>query len=360
MTAPSKQIVMLQAMGNSERGWARLMSRFGRVVLIQQGLIEHVEVWENEECSFRGPERSLMSTRFWNEITFGGLAVVRSLKCAFRFTRGTRIDLVVGANHSLGLPGWLLHLVGKARKVVCFATDYLPAQGSFATRLHRRISAAMMRFVARRSDEVWTVSSRIPTIKVNPNWSVVPIPLDDRPLPAGPRDEIGYIGFPTPDHALDVLFDICKRHAFRLNIVGDSPYLQSIRHLAPPGTVFHGILNDETRVHEILARCFCGYAVYRKTGPESYSYYGIPSKTFYCFASTTPVVTTDTAEFTQNIEKSGVGRVVEPVPERIEQAVLQLRKDYPAYAEAIRKFRADWNAASERFHREHLTRLFST
>jgi len=58
-----KQIVMLQGMGNNERGWARLVSRFGRVTLIQQGMIQHVEVWENETKVFDGPETSVKSTR---------------------------------------------------------------------------------------------------------------------------------------------------------------------------------------------------------------------------------------------------------------------------------------------------------
>jgi glycosyltransferase involved in cell wall biosynthesis len=366
----SPLIVMLQGMGNSERSWARLVSRFARVVLIQQGHIEHVEVWEDEQCSYRGPERTLARTRFWYDITFGLPIMWRCIGSTLRATRGARIDLVIGANHSMGLPGLVLRTLGKARKTVCFITDFMPIRGSWATRLHRRISTALLRLVARRADEVWAVSSRIPTAKVNPRWAVVPIPLDERPVspapaPAGApgetgsRDEIGYIGFPTPDHALDVLFDVCKRHSFRLNIIGESPYLESIRHLAPPGTVYHGILNDEDRVHEILARCFCGYAVYRRTGPEGYSYYGIPSKTFYCFASTTPVVITDTAEFTQTIAKKGVGRVVEPVPDQIEQAILQLKRDYPAYAEAIRRFRAEWNARSDQFHRARLGQLFS-
>ena len=44
----TKYIVLLQGMSNYERGWARLVSKFGRTTLIQQGIIQHVEVWENE------------------------------------------------------------------------------------------------------------------------------------------------------------------------------------------------------------------------------------------------------------------------------------------------------------------------
>jgi glycosyltransferase involved in cell wall biosynthesis len=175
----------------------------------------------------------------------------------------------------------------------------------------------------------------------------------------GQREEICYIGFPSPDHALDVLFDICKRHQFCLNIIGDSAYLQSVKHLAPPHTVFHGMLNDPAKINGVLSRCFCGYAVYRDTSPQSYSYFGIPSKTFYYFASNTPVVTTNTAHFTQNIERYGVGRVVNPTPEEIEKAILQIKSDYETYSQAIDRFRSGWNADVEAFHRERLTALLT-
>jgi hypothetical protein len=98
--------------------------------------------------------------------------------------------------------------------------------------------------------------------------------------------------------------------------------------------------------------------VYRDTGPQSYSYFGIPSKTFYCFASNTPVVTTNTAHFTQNIENYGIGRVVNPTPGEIEKAVLELKEQFRLFYEAINRFREVWNAKAEQFHHEHLAALW--
>jgi glycosyltransferase involved in cell wall biosynthesis len=352
-----KQIVMLQGMGNNERGWARLVSAFGRVVLIQQGMIQHVEIWENRQCIFNGLETSVVGSRKFDEMTFASLTILRSIARCRESTRGQKIDVLIAANYSMGIAALLLRLFGKTRKVVVLLTDFLPLRGSFKVRLHRRITTMLTRFVVYHADEVWTVSPRIPTAAANPRNFIVPICIDDNQMAAGSRDEIGYIGFPSPDHALDALFDICKKHNFKLNIVGDSPYMQSIKHLAPPGTVFHGMLNDTAKINDILSRCFCGYAVYRNTGPQSYSYFGIPSKTFYCFASNTPVVTTNTAHFTQNIEKFGIGRVIEPVPEQIEKAVLQLKEQFPIFYDAINRFRTIWNAEAERFHRERLAAL---
>lgn len=345
---------MLQGMGNNERGWARLVSRFGRVTLIQQGMIQHVEAWENGGCTFNGLETSVVSTRKFDERTFSLLTFLRSLARCREQLRGEPADLIIAANYNMGLAALWLRWRGQARRVVVLLTDYLPPRGSFLVRLHRHITTALNRLAARHADEVWSVSPRIPTNQSNPKNFVVPICLDDHQVPMGDRREIGYIGYPTPDHAFEIIFEICKKHGIRLNIVGCSPYLESIKHLAPADTVFHGMLNDTAKINAILSRCFCGYAVYRNTGPQSYSYYGIPSKTFSYFASNTPVVTTHTAHFTQEIEKYGVGRVVEPQAAQIEQAILQIKTQFPKYFEAIGRFRQTWNAAAEQFHRERL------
>jgi glycosyltransferase involved in cell wall biosynthesis len=352
-----KQIIMLQGMGNNERGWARLVSKFGRVTLIQQGMIQHVEVWENEMRIFNGPETSVMRSRKLDEATLSSLTLFRSLARCKEQLRGEKADLIIAANYSCGMAALILRWLGRTRKMVLTVSDFLPTQGSFAVRLHRRMTAALTCFVARHADEVWTVSPRIPTATANPKNFVFPICLDDNEVPAGQRDEIGYIGFPSPDHALEILFEIARKHNFRLNIIGHSPYLESIKQLAPAGTVFHGTLSDPQKVNAILSRCFCGYAVYRNMGLQSYSYYGIPSKTFYYFASNTPVVTTNTAHFTPSIEKYGVGRVVEPVPEEIERAILELKEKSPKFYDAIGHFRKFWNESAENFHRERFVVL---
>ena len=355
-----KNIVMLQGMGNNERGWARLVSQFGRVTLIQQGVIQHVEIWENRQCVFSGPETSVVGSRKLDEMTLSSLTILRSIARCRETARGEKIDVLIAANYSMGMAALILRLFGRARKVVVLLTDFLPPRGSLTVRLHRRITTMLTRFAARYADEVWTVSPRIPTAGANPSNFVVPICLEENPAHTGQRCEIGYIGFPSPDHALDVLFDICRRHNFRLNIIGDSSYLQSIKHLAPPNTTFYGMINDAAKIGKVFSRCFCGYAVYRNTGPQSFSYFGIPSKTFYCFASNTPVVTSNTAYFTQNIEKYGIGRVIEPAPEEIERAIFDLNNNYETYSRAIDRFRSEWNAGAEAFHHERMSVLLNS
>ncbi|MDR3409403.1 MAG: hypothetical protein P4L87_00405 [Formivibrio sp.] len=310
--------------------------------------------------TFNGPEIPGRESRLLEGLTFGMFGIARNISWYHQFAHGERCDLVITSAYVQTVAGLWLRATGKTRKVVCIVSDYLPPTGKFSVRIHRRITGFLTRLVARFSDEVWAVSPRIPTVKVNPQNFVLPLLIDDNQTTADMRDEIGYIGFPTPDHAIDVLFEICRKHGFKLNVFGDSPYLQSIKHLAPRNAIFHGITNDNIKIGQVLSRCFCGYAVYRNTGPLNYSYFGVPSKCLQLFASNVPVVTTNTAHFTQSIASSGAGCVVEPVREQIESAILDIRAHFPVYYAAINRFREKWNTDVRQFHRERIGALLET
>ena len=352
-----KQIVMLVGIGNNDRGSARLASEFGRAILVQDGPIAHEEVWEAGARTFNGPEIRTRQSRLMSELTFGLVGFFRNLKSFKRLNGGSPCDLIITSAYVQTVAGLWLRATGKTRKVVCIVSDYLPPTGKLSVRIHRRITGFLTRFAARCSDEAWAVSPRIPTVKVNPRNFVLPLLIDDNQASPEGRTEIGYIGFPSPDHALDVLFDLCRKHGFKLNVFGDSPYLQSIKQLAPPNTVFHGITNDNVKIGHVLSRCFCGYAVYRDTSPQSYSHFGVPSKCLQLFANNVPVVTTNTAHFTQTIADSGAGCMVEPKPEEIERAILDIRARFPVYFAAINRLRTTWNAGVRQFHRERIGAL---
>jgi glycosyltransferase involved in cell wall biosynthesis len=352
-----KRIVIMAGHGLNERGWAGHISKYGKVVLIQEGFTDHVECWEGGQRTFFGPEVNVSGTRYFDNLTFGGLTMWRALRACQKYNKGEKIDLIIGVGYSMALAALFLRIFGKTRKFACSVVDHLPLKGSLALRIHRLIAGWLTHLTAKFADEVWVISPRIPAAQFNPRNYVISFPLDDHGVAAGNRTEIAYIGVPSHDHGLDLLFEACRKHAFTLNIIGDSQYLQSIKEFAPPQTVFHGWLNDKERVNAIFARCFCGYAVYRATGRQSYSYYGFPSKALSCFASNTPILTTKTSSFTQQVESLGIGRVIEPTLEEVESALLDLKEHYPIYYEAINRFRASWNAEVERFHRERLAAL---
>lgn len=354
-----KRILMLLGTGLNEREWAKIVSRYGHVALVQRTFVEHIETWENERLVESGPEIPVKNNRLFNEVTFG----MKNMLLFFRFQKLMRpepAEVTIAMSYSFALLALLFKLSGRTRKVVCIIVDYLPPSGNWRLRTHRRITGWISRRVAALSDEVWAISPRILTASANPRNYVMRFPVSNHHAPMAPREEIGYIGFPSADHGLEMLFEVCHRHGFKLNIIGDSPYLQSIRHLAPANTQFHGITNDPEKITPILARCFCGYAVYRNTGPQNYSYYGFPSKALHWFANNTPIVTTNTSYFTEHIVRHGVGKVVEPVADEIEKAVLDIRARFPMYYEAINSFRDSWNAEILSFHQERMSALLES
>lgn len=355
-----KQIVMLEASCWNEKSWARVMSDSGRVSLIRQGIgyTEYSE-WEAGTCVFQGPKkRAKKRFTFLDEMTFGLMLALGTLKDCWPVLKGRRVEVVIACANSMALTAMFLRAIGKTQKVVCLVGDYFPPRGTLAVRVYRRISGCLTGWLARHADEVWSISPRIPMTYANPRNFLVPVWIEGGDCPLQTRKEIGYIGMPSPDHALEMLFEICRKHGFRLNIIGDSPYLQTIKSSAPPGTVFHGLISDQVKITSILSRCFCGYAVYRNTGPQNYSYYGFPSKMLANFASNTPVVTTNTAHFMQVIEEFGIGRVVEPQPDQIEKAILDIKSRPADFYDAIQRFRKTWNEDVKRFHQERLAALF--
>ncbi len=357
-----KQIVMLEALCNNERGWAKVMSHSGRVSLVQlEGFrfTEHVEIWQNGRHLESTPPKKSIRWAFLDEMTFGSVLALTTIKRGWRVMMSQRTDVTIGNVNSMAAAALFFRAIGRTRKAVCLVCDYFPPHQKLHVRIYRRISTFITRCLCKWSDEVWYVSPRIPTVQVNPRHFVIPLYINDENVPCLPRQEIGYIGMPSPDHALEILFDICRRHQIRLNLVGDSAYLKSIRHLAPPDTVFHGLVSDPAKIKEIFSRCFCGYAVYRNLGPHNYSYFGIPSKILNYFANNTPVITTNTADFTKHINPSGIGQVVEPQPDQIEKAILDLKARPADYYDAIQRFRKTWNEGVEQFHQERLAALLA-
>jgi len=362
-----KQIVMLAVKFANEPDWARILSQFGRVSLVQLDGVhfhQHTEVWENGKCTFLGPEKKAFPVAKFDQAVLGLSFTATTFKHSWPVIKNQKTDVIIANANSQALTALLLRLAGRTKKVVSLIGDYFPTdkipphrKWKWLVRIHRTLVNYFTTFVAKHSDEVWTLSPRIPTAKYNPNHFVVPLFVQNFNASAASRAEIGYIGNPTTDHALELLFAVCRKHNLTLNVIGDSAYLQSIKSQAPSQTIFHGPISDVEKINAIFSRCFCGYAVYREPGPQNYSYYGFPSKILRFLASNVPVITTNVPHFTGDVERYGIGQIVEPQFESVERAVLEIKNRFAAYYDAIDLFREQWNAGVEQFHRERLAVL---
>jgi len=344
--------------GNNERALAQMISKGGaRVVFLQRGLRKRIDIWEQGDKIHSGREKSVGRWRMLDDFLAGQPSGFQMLLRTLAITKGQRIDLMILESNRATF-GLLLRRFGLAKRLVIVLTDYLPETGSRAICWHRRIVNRLLNCLAARVDEVWTVSPRIPAAQLNPGHFIMPIFID----PAtdskdANRTEITYIGFPSADHALEILFELARKHGWKLNIIGESIYLRGIAHLAPEDAVFHGLITDRDRIAKIMQNSFCGYAVYNNLGPTGYSYFGVPSKLFYYFSNNVPVITTNTSHFSAQVREHKLGHLVEPEKGQIEAAILELSRGYPQAKEAIVAFRKQWDAGVEEFLRERMAHL---
>ncbi len=356
MNKSGKLVVFWVGNGNNEPAWAKAISSHNSVLLFQRSLLtQQYSVWENGQQIFLSPEKRI-GWQFLDRVFFGFFSTFGLLRLTFSLARGKKIDLLV-VEGARGLTGVFLKWVGLVKAVVSVHNDFLPSIGSPAVRLHRRINTILSNLAARNSDEVWRLSPRIPIGKNHPNNYVVPVFINENKNAGQKLDSIMYVGFPSKDHALEILFEIAGRHRIPLEIIGESAYLNSIRPAAPAQTTFHGYITDPDRIAEIIARCFCGYAVYLNTGSQSYSYYGFASKTFHYLSNNVPVVTTSTSFFSEIIESKGIGHVVAPEADAIEKAILDIKNRFEEFSSHINTFRQEWNSQAVRFFDERMAVL---
>jgi len=350
-----KRIAMWMGSATNEGAWAEILSSFGEVFLVRCGKMREDSMWSNGRQIFLSEKKPVARWRWLDNAFFGFFSAFSIMRQTLKWAHGEPIALLIVEGPRGFLAVWLKRL-GKVRALVSLQSDYLPPVGKLHVRLHRRANMAWNRFIGRNADELWKLSPRIPIGEGHSHTHVIPVYINDNKVPQTQRREIMYFGVPSRDHALDVLFDIARQHDIPLHIVGDSPYLHSIKSSATPKTTFHGHTEPE-HLAEIAKHCFCGYAVYRNTGPQNYSYYGFPSKYFHYLANNVPVLTTNTAFFSQDIEKNGVGRVVSPEPCQIEQAILEMRDHSEDFYHAINHFRVEWDHNVEHFLAERMAVL---
>jgi len=354
-----KNIVMWVGSGCNEQAWGRILSSYPAIVQVfQRGLSKQTTVWAKGECICASPERSVCM-RTLNDLLFSQpIALKWFFKTWWKF-RKKPVDLLIAESNYAYLGLWLRSF-GATKLLVFYVTDHLPESNKWHITVHRRVISALHRYIAKRADEVWSLSPRIPIARINAHAHIIPIYIDStKDRTASHRSEIVYIGRPSHDHALDILFELAQKHCWLVNIIGDSPYLQSLSSLFSPNIKLHGFITDRNRITQIMQRCFCGYGVYRNTGESGYSYYGIPSKLFYYLSNDLPVITTNTSCFSAAVKDQGIGRLIDPDLSQIEAAITDLRENYEVSKKSITAFRQSWNTKVEDFLNQRMISLFN-
>lgn len=326
---------------------ARICSRYGRVILVQKGWGCHVEIWE---AGSRINQTTVL-IGWWprmEDILFGLAQTIRSIREAIRYRNGGCYDVVVGSAYENSNAALLLRQFGVAKRVIALACDYLPPENvPWHIRCHRRITGWLTANSLRRADAVWLVSPRIPTPGRN-DALVMPLFINEFKSAPKRKKAVAYVGFPTPEHGLEELFEISARQGIEVHVFGDSPYLRSLAR-STDLIQLHGVVTDRARLHELIKDCYCGYAIYKGVHPGSFLYYGVWSKIYTYLASKLPVVTTAGTYTSDVVREHNIGKVVQPVTADIEQALLELWTDHEGYQLRVENFVPEWNRRAENF-----------
>ena len=251
----------------------------------------------------------------------------------------TPIDLLV-MDRAYGVFGVLLRWLHITRRFVSIHSA-VPFQGQRG----KSVTNWCCYFASRFADEVWVYSLRIPYGKNHRARRLVRSSVADAGVQNGNPTGIFYLSAGSPNHALDILFDISLKHNIPLHLVGSLNtryHLAKMVPFAPPRAVFHGYLELEA-LPQIASKCFCGWAVYSDCGKDGFEFYGFPAKYLRYLSLGLPMVTTNVSEFSEQIELEFIGKSVEPTFSELEQAVLDLRKTPALNRNIIRQFSDDWN-----------------
>lgn len=260
---------------------------------------------------------------------------------AFLIVHCAPLDLLV-MDRTYGVVGVLFRWLRLTRRFVSIHSA-VPVPGSAGARL----TDWCCHFASRHADEVWVYSWRLPYGRNQDNRRLVRSNIRLVDLPGAERTGIFYLSAGSPNHMLPALFDLSRKHAIPLHIVGSLDphyFLSKIQHLAPPLTTFHGF-KELDELPEIAAKCFCGWAVYEQTSGDGFEFYGFPAKYLRYLSLGLPILTTDVSEFSREISRRGLGMVVDPAFGELDTALTVLRDNDQSFSNHIATFAAEWNEA---------------
>lgn len=246
-----------------------------------------------------------------------------------------KIELFIGEGPTHNLLGILMKKLGRVKRIAYSSGDYFPDVKSF------RI---VDKIVSRGVDVIWCASELMLKEREKDLRGVRIAPQLVMPLGITMRDEvidhkalnpktILFMGNIQPHQGIDLMLDSFleikkSRSDLVLEIIGKGPYLETARSKVvtmglSTAVVFHGFIDDDTKVDEILKRSLVGMALYH---PElsSFSKLSDPGKIKDYLSAGLPLVTTSVFPFSKEIGESGAGRVVSYEKDSVVDAIQEI------------------------------------
>jgi len=288
--------------------------------------------------------------------------------------RREQFDIIIGIDPLNAFFGLLLRLVGRTSTVVYFSIDYTPKrfQSTVLNAIYHRID----KLCVRRSDVLWNVSSRMAHIRKEQGATgrnlVVPAGVDmgsiKKLTSQNKRAEtLVFIGYLTRIKGVQLIIEAMP-HILksvpdaRLVIVGSGPMEGQLKGLVSGARIEDRVEFLKPMPYEelmkLLSECSVGMAPYMPI-QTSYSRWGDPMKIKEYAAFGLPIVMTNVPEIANEVEKAGVGIIVDYDTRQLAHAVVRILTDVQLYAkmsDRAVKFASDydWGSILARALRETL------
>lgn len=241
-----------------------------------------------------------------------------------------KIDIYFTVNAFTGWIGRLLKKIGVLEKTIFWVWDYYPP-------IHDNKFIMFMRYVywqfdkiSSHSDIVTFVNRRLLNLRKDigiyhkdSEYPIVPIGTDKLPYAYVNNKNrqnkllFGFIGVLKKSQGVEIIFnnsrELIKEFGdIGYEIVGSGPdedYLKKKAKKSKIKTIFYGYLEGES-FNDVLRNCTIGIATYAPD-ENNISYYGDPGKIKRYLSLGIPVIITNIFEFSEEIEKSGAGVIIE-------------------------------------------------
>lgn len=284
------------------------------------------------------------------------------------FSFREKVDVYIGIDPLNALAGMLLRRLGRVSTCIFYTPDYSPDR--FGNKLLNKIYHAIDRYCVRNADEVWSVSTRIQSIRrqmgLNEKKNIflpnVP-PAEYRNLRENLRTPHSLIMYGILDKQLDyegAIKTVAKLRDeipdIKLIIVGNGPLENHLMQLSKDLKVSDSVIfSGKQPLKETLnlaSRSGIGLALY--TGEWGFNYYGDSTKCREYFYFGLPVISTDTHSTVQEIQSAGAGVIVNKDVDAYCRSVRRVLQKYDMYAEASRVLGEKYNGIHARYLSELL------
>jgi glycosyltransferase involved in cell wall biosynthesis len=256
------------------------------------------------------------------------------------------IDILVGVDNLNASAGYLLKLLGRARKVIFYTIDYVPQR--FASKLLNSIYHYFDRFAVKRSDKVWNLSSKMVderekrgvgkefrnkqiVVPIGTNVARPPLPFDKIN-----RHKIVFMGHLREGQGLDLLIsamsDVIKKEPkTHLLIIGGGPLEDKLKKKAiqiglQKYIKFSGFVENFSDVEKMLRDAAIAVAPYVDNA-KTYARYTDPGKPKDYLASALPVVITKVPQVAFEIKRKNCGIAINYDRKELSGALVKLLKN---------------------------------